>query len=51
MEPWLLIILGIILIFITIAKTNGRRLISLLLRIIGIILIGYGVNEYIQGAI
>ena len=51
MDAWILLVLGAVLIYITVAKKNGRMMIPLLLRVIGIILIGYGLNQYIQGVI
>ena len=51
MDAWIIILLGLALLFVTTAGGNGKRLIGLFVRIVGIILIGYGVNEYIQGAI
>jgi hypothetical protein len=49
MDAWLLIFLGTILIFITIAKRKIIAVIPLLASIIGIILIGFGLKDMLNG--
>jgi nicotinamide riboside transporter PnuC len=49
MDAWLLILFGVVLIFMTIAKRQIRSIIPILASIIGIILIGFGVKDFING--
>ena len=49
MEPWVIILLGIIIIGVTIFGTNGRRMLTLVLRVVGAVLIGFGLKSVLEG--
>ena len=48
MEPWVIILFGIILIGLTIFGANGRKMLTLVLRVVGAVLIGFGLKSILE---